>query len=138
MHILPALTNNSSLRLGTFADNSYYTIFHEGNKGAMVHDPNDVTMTSMKPAILQGCWDDNGLMCVPLTEPSSIFCNPTVHHINNVYHLPSTKHIVCYLHATLGFPTKTTLLSVICHGNLTSFPGLATRSEKCFPESDDA
>ncbi|KAL7478223.1 hypothetical protein ACHAW6_004002 [Cyclotella cf. meneghiniana] len=42
----------------------------------------------------------------------------------SVYDLPSTKAVIRYLHASLGIPTKCTLLNAIKHGNLTSFPGL--------------
>ncbi|KAL7476242.1 hypothetical protein ACHAW6_002116 [Cyclotella cf. meneghiniana] len=138
MHILPALTNNSLLRVRTFADNGYVTIFHKGNKGAMVHDNNDVNITSTKPAILQGCQDANGLWHIQLTKASGILCNPTVHHINNIYDLQSTKHTICYLHAALSFLTETTLLLGICHDNLTTFLRLMTTNVAMhFPESDE-
>ncbi|KAL7476096.1 hypothetical protein ACHAW6_001977, partial [Cyclotella cf. meneghiniana] len=120
-HILPALLSNSLLNIETFADNGYVTIFHEGSRCATVHDHNDVTITSKKPAILQGCRDKHGLWCVPLTEPTSILCHPVGHCINNVYDLPSTTHLIQYLHAALGFPTKNTLLAAIRNGNLTTF-----------------
>ncbi len=56
----------------------------------------------------------------------------------SVYDLPSTKAVIRYLHASLGFPTKSTLLNAIKHGNLTSFPGLtASTVTKYFPESDE-
>ena len=136
-HILPALSPNSLLSVGTFADHGYVTIFHEGHKGAAINDHNDITITSKRPAILQGCRDENGLWHIPLTEPTSILCHPVGHCINNVYDLPSTAHVVQYLHAALGFPTKNTLLAAICNGNLTTFPGLTSANiMKHFPESD--
>ncbi|KAL7483042.1 hypothetical protein ACHAW6_008693 [Cyclotella cf. meneghiniana] len=56
----------------------------------------------------------------------------------NVYELPSTKEVVRFLHAALGFPTKATLLTAIRHGNLVTFPGLTTSNvTKHFPESDE-
>ena len=137
-HILPALSSNLLLGVRTFADNGYVTIFHEGNRGATVHDHNDITFTSTKPAILQGCRDENGLWHVPLTESTSILRHPVGHCINNIYDLPSTAHLVRYLHAALGFPTKNTLLAAIRNGNLTTFPRLtAANITKQFPESDE-
>ncbi|KAL7475497.1 hypothetical protein ACHAW6_001406 [Cyclotella cf. meneghiniana] len=76
------------------------------------------------PATLQVWRDEKGLWHIPLTKPTSILSDPTLHCVNNVYDLPSTVHTVCYLHAELGFPTKTTLLSAICKSNLTRIPGL--------------
>ena len=56
----------------------------------------------------------------------------------SVYELPSTKAVIRYLHSSLGFPTKSTLLNAIKHGNLTSFPRLTTSAvAKYFPESDE-
>ncbi|KAL7475659.1 hypothetical protein ACHAW6_001573 [Cyclotella cf. meneghiniana] len=137
-HILPVLSSNLRLSVATFAKNGYVTIFHKGNRGAMVHDHNDITITSTKPAILQWCRDENGLWRVPLAEPTNILHHPIGHCINNVYNLPSTAHAVRYLHAALGFPTQNTLLAAIRNGNLTTFPGLTSANVmKHFPESDE-
>ncbi len=56
----------------------------------------------------------------------------------NVYELTSTKEVVRFQHAALGFPTKATLLTAICHNNLVTFPGLTSKNvNKFFPESDE-
>ena len=56
----------------------------------------------------------------------------------SVYDLPSIEAVIRYLHASLGFPTKNTLLRAIKHGNLSSFPGLTVNTvTKYFPESDE-
>ncbi|KAL7477991.1 hypothetical protein ACHAW6_003779 [Cyclotella cf. meneghiniana] len=137
-HTLPALSSNSLVSIRTFADNGYVTIFHKGNRGTMVHDDNDITTTSTKPAVLEGFRDKNGLWHVPLAEPPSILCHPVGHCINNVHDLPSTAHAVRYLHAALGFPTQNTLLTAICNGNLTTYPGLTSANiMKHFLESDE-
>jgi hypothetical protein len=53
----------------------------------------------------------------------------------NVYELPSTKEVTRFQHATLGFPTKASLLNAICHKNLVTFPGMtADNVNKFFPE----
>ncbi|KAL7474261.1 hypothetical protein ACHAW6_000241 [Cyclotella cf. meneghiniana] len=137
-HILPVLSTNSLLSIRTFANNGYVTIFHDGNRGAMVHDHNNITITSTKPVTLQGCRDKNGLWRVPLAEPTSILCSTVGHCINNVYDLPSTAHLVRYLHAALGFPNKNKFLAAICNGNLTTFPGVTSANVmKRFPESNE-
>ncbi len=56
----------------------------------------------------------------------------------NVYEVPSTKEVVRFQHAALGFPTKAMLLSTICHKNLITFPGLTSENvNKFFSESDE-
>ena len=62
------------------------------------------------------------------------------HHevATNVYEPPSTKEVVRFLHAALGFTTKQTLLAAIRNNQLTSFPGLTTEAvSRHFPESDE-
>ena len=56
----------------------------------------------------------------------------------SVYELPSTKEVVRFLHAALGFPTKATLLTAARKGSLVTFPGLTPENiSKHFPESDE-
>jgi hypothetical protein len=56
----------------------------------------------------------------------------------NVYELPSTKEVIRFQHAALGFPTKATLLTSIRNNNLVTFPGMsADNVNKFFPESDE-
>ncbi|KAL7475055.1 hypothetical protein ACHAW6_000989, partial [Cyclotella cf. meneghiniana] len=56
----------------------------------------------------------------------------------NVYELPTTKEVVRFLHAALGFLTKATLLTAAWNGNLVTFPGLTVENiSKHFPESDE-
>ena len=42
----------------------------------------------------------------------------------NVYELPTTKEVVRFLHAALGFPTKPTLLTAAQNKNFVTFPSL--------------
>ena len=102
-------------------------------------------LTSAMLALLQGWHDEQGLWCIPLTEndkaqganENDYRPNPE-HAANNVYKLPSTEKLMRYLHATLGFPTKSTLLKAINTGNLITFPGLTSDNvAKHFPESDE-
>ena len=55
-----------------------------------------------------------------------------------VYELPSTKEIVRFLHAVLGYPTQATLFTAAQHGNLVTFPGMTPQNiSRHFPESDE-
>ena len=65
-------------------------------------------------------------------------CHDNQEAAMNIYELPTTQEIVRFQHAALGFPTKTTLLTTIRHGNLITFLGLTTTNiSKHFPESDE-
>eukprot|EP00804_Cyclotella_cryptica_P011209 CCRYP_007737-RB/>CCRYP_007737-RB protein AED:0.21 eAED:0.17 QI:0/-1/0/1/-1/1/1/0/1078 len=58
--------------------------------------------------------------------------------VYNVYELPSTRELVAFLHASLGYPTKATLVEAARRGFLTSFPGLTVENlNKFFPESEE-
>ncbi|KAL7475335.1 hypothetical protein ACHAW6_001256, partial [Cyclotella cf. meneghiniana] len=55
----------------------------------------------------------------------------------NVHELPSTKEVIRFLHAALGFPTKAMPLTAIWNGNLASFPTLNTANvTKHFPDKE--
>eukprot|EP00804_Cyclotella_cryptica_P025147 CCRYP_013003-RA/>CCRYP_013003-RA protein AED:0.27 eAED:0.23 QI:0/0/0/1/1/1/3/0/671 len=145
-HILPELQPNSLLSVKQLADNGYVTIFHPHDKGVTVHDENDIRLTSQRTALLQGWRDAQGLWRVAL-KPSVTNVNtdtiamdrpaPT-EAVYNVYELPSTRELVAFLHASLGYPTKATLVEAARRGFLTSFPGLTVENiNKFFPESDE-
>ena len=44
------------------------------------------------------------------------------------YDLPSTKHLIEYLHCCVGSPTKRTFLTAVKAGNFKSFPGLSVEN----------
>jgi hypothetical protein len=50
--------------------------------------------------------------------------------------MPSTRELIAFQHASLGYPTKATLTDTARRGFLTSFPGLMVENiNKFFPES---
>ena len=149
--IVPEL-EKSLLSVAVLADNGYTTIFRPYNQGAEVYAGGACDITASQPPVLQGCRDDNGLWVVPIEHEES---GPDyldlatewkrnkpqkAHHdvAANVYELPSTREVVWFLHAALGFPTKQTLLAAIRNNQLTSFPGLTAEAvARHFPESDE-
>ena len=138
-HVLEGLQPKALLSVKTLADNGYTTIFHPHDKGVTVHGVDDLELTFKNPALLQGWRKGGGLWTVPIVdEPTS---SPRIDGDDvalNVHDLPSTKEVVRFLHAALGFPTKATLLTAIRHGNLVTFPALTvTNVSKHFPESDE-
>jgi len=56
----------------------------------------------------------------------------------SVYDLPNTKEVMRFLHASLGTPTRATLLTAAQNGNLVTFPGMTPENiSRHFPESDE-
>ncbi|KAL7501936.1 LOW QUALITY PROTEIN: hypothetical protein ACHAXN_000591, partial [Cyclotella atomus] len=96
-------------------------------------------LTLKSPALLQGWRKAGGLWAVPIVDkPTSSPALAGKDVAMNVYELPSTKEMVRFLHAALGFPTKATLLTAIRNGNLVTFPALNVSNViKHFPESDE-
>ena len=143
-HILPELKPNSLLSVKQLADNGYTTIFHPNDRGVTVHDGNDVKLTFTNDAVLQGWRDEKGLWRIPLTDDGNNVNMQTIalnrpaptEAVHNVYELPSTQNVVAYHHASLGFPTKATLLQAAKKGFLSTFPDLTPDTiNKFFPES---
>ena len=131
------MTQEALICVGMLADNNYTTVFLPNNRGVAIYKANGIEIKSHKPAVLQGWRDKRGLWMVLMKEevsPSIDVAQVT----NSVYELPSTKEVVRFLHAALGFPTKATLLTAARNGNLLTFSGLTSENiSKHFPESDE-
>ena len=128
LDILPELEGNSLLSVAKLSDAGYTSIFHAGDGGATVHWHEDVFIRVKKDAILKGWRDESGLWQVPIKDkvknentdtlilqrplPSEATCN--------VYDLPTIEKMVRYLHAALGFLTKSTMLTAARSGWLIS------------------
>ncbi|KAL7501954.1 hypothetical protein ACHAXN_000345 [Cyclotella atomus] len=138
-HVLEGLKPKALLSVKTLADNGYTTIFHPHDQGVTVHGLGDFELTLKSPALLQGWRKAGGLWTVPIVDkPTSSPALTGEDVAMNVYELPSTKEVVRFLHAALGFPTKATLLTAIRNGNLVTFPALnVSNVTKHFPESDE-
>ena len=137
--VVPALNQPALLSVRQLADNGYTTIFHPHSQGVTVHDVDSFKLATSKPALLQGWREAGGLWTVPIASDAAISPSLNVtESAMSVYELPSTKEVVRFLHAALGFPTKATLLTAIRHGNLVTFSRLTTANvSKHFPESDE-
>ena len=144
--VVPGMQQKALLSVATLADNGYTVIFSPGQKGVAVYRENDVDISPKEEPALQGWRDERGLWTVPIADNQNI--NPNFattcskrHKSDtamNVYELPSTKEIVRFLPAALGFPTKATLLTTARRCNLVTFPGLTPENiSKHFPKSDE-
>jgi hypothetical protein len=138
-HVLEGLKPKALLSVKTLADNGYTTIFHPHDQGVTVHGLDDFELTLKSPALLQGWTKAGGLWTVPIIDEPTNSPVPSDEDVAmNVYELPSTKEVVRFLHAALGFPTKATLLTAIRNGNLVTFPALnVSNVAKHFSEFDE-
>jgi len=137
--VVPGLKPKALMSVSPLANNGYTTIFHPHDEGVTVHDAGSFNLTVNSPPVLQGCRNGAGLWTVPLVDDTTISQSLNVEETAlSVYDLPSTKEVVRFLHAALGFPTKATLLTAARNGNLVTFPGLTPDNiNKHFPESDE-
>ena len=137
--VVPGLKTQALMSVSPLANNGYTTIFHPYQQGVTVHDADSFRLTVTSPPVLQGCRNTAGLWTVPLTDGATISRgHPVYEAALSVYDLPSTKEVVRFLHAALGFPTKATLLTAAQNGNLVTFPGLTPDNiNKHFPESEE-
>ena len=137
--VVPGLKPKALMSVSPLANNGYTTIFHPHDEGVTVHDTGSFNLTLNSPPVLQGCRNGAGLWTVPLVDDTTISQSLNVEETAlSVYDLPSTKEVVRFLHAALGFPTKATLLTAARNGNLVTFPGLTPANvNRHFPESDE-
>ena len=137
--VVPGLNTKALLSVSPLANAGYTTIFHPHKQGVTVHDKDSFKLTFNEPPVLQGCRNEAGLWTVPISDAATISQSLDIDEAAmNVYDLPSTKEVVRFLHASLGFPTEPTLLTAARKGNLVTFPGLTPENiTKHFPESDE-
>ena len=137
-YVVPGV-QESLVSVPVFSSNGYTTVFLPGNGGVKVYKQDDLSMVEKSPPVLQGWRDARGLFMVPIANKATISKSLDVQEsANSVYELPSTKEVVRFLHAALGFPTKATLLTAAKHGNLVTFPGLTPENiSRHFPESEE-
>jgi hypothetical protein len=134
------------LSVKALADSGYTTIFHPHDEGAPVLGAQSFDLTVKGKPLLTGYRASDGLWHIPLVanEQSSgeqlCIHNKRFHNeaIHNVYDLPSNEQVIPFLHASLGFLTKRTLIKAIHNVHLNSFPRLTVNAvNKHFPESDE-
>ncbi|KAL7475096.1 LOW QUALITY PROTEIN: hypothetical protein ACHAW6_006934 [Cyclotella cf. meneghiniana] len=148
--VLPDLKFNSLVSVGKLADSGYTTIFSPYDKGVSVYPSEGVDIIEHGRALIKGWRDDSsGLWRVGAEvddhqnfmsdAPCEEFAEVMVKDFaGSVYDLPSTEAVIQYHHASLGFPTKSTLLKAVWHGSLVTFPGLNVLAiNRYFPDSDE-
>ncbi len=143
--IIPGLKNDL-LSVKRLADAKLTTILHE--HGAEVYPTEALTITATTEPVLRGCRDKTGLWRVSPapqvakavtwhenTKPGDIAHPNTA---NAVFDLPSISQTIKWHHASLGFPTKDTLIKAINNGHFNEWPLLTQHNiSKHFPESEE-
>jgi hypothetical protein len=132
-HILPAL-KKSLLSVNKMAENGYTTIFHEGNEGVTIHKSGILNITTSEPPVIRGSKPTGSKLWTVLTDVNKSKCE----EVNIVYHLPSMKESIRYLHAAAGHSVKDNWTKTIKAENSTTWPGLSAKAvHEYFPESDE-
>ncbi|KAL7477640.1 hypothetical protein ACHAWX_000099, partial [Stephanocyclus meneghinianus] len=135
--IAPELKTGALMSISKLADAGYTTIFHPHEKG-VTHGVDSFKLTLDSIPLLEGWRRSRSLWTAPFAESIGISPELNIKKANIVYKLPSTTKIVKFLHAELGFPTKSTMLAPARKGNLVMFPGLSPENvSRFFPESEE-
>ncbi len=102
------------MSVSTLANNGYTTVFLPGQEGVDVFRANNVVISSSTtPPALQGWWDGRGLWMVPIVDEPPISPGLDVAEAAmGVYELPSTKEVMRFLHAALGYPAQASTLLI--------------------------
>ena len=115
----------SLMSVGKTADDGNVSVFTE--RDVKVYKEVDVLITCKGKPILVGRRDERGRYRIPLVQQKGNWQprRPTkaarkfLHQANSVYDLPSTEEAVKWMHATCGYPVKSTWIKAIKAGNFT-------------------
>jgi len=108
--VLDDLRTGTLISLSHLCDDDCIAIFTRYN----------VKIIKNNHVIITGKCEPNGLWSIPLLHP--------IHQANDILWLDETStELANYHHASLGSPTKSTLLQAIRLGHLITFPGLTTK-----------
>ena len=150
--IIPGLQNDL-VSVKKLADAKLTTVLHE--HGAEVYPAQALTIIATTAPVLRGCRDKAGLWRVvtaqtPTTAQTLTRKSVSWHQqtkmesivqplaANAVFDLPSIAQAIKWHHASLGFPTKDTLIKSINNGHFVTWPLLTQHNvSKHFPESDE-
>ena len=165
--IAPSLTNSLTGGT-TFADAGLIMIFHPHFGGVTIHKPEDVNIDYTGKPVASGFRERTGHRFwripikapeTPETEQMPMSCKPSIVErlllsksptitkeqlsnateiSHNVYELPSIEQGIRYMHATCGYPAKSTWIKAIGKGNYAGWPLLTVENvHKHYPETDE-
>eukprot|EP00804_Cyclotella_cryptica_P013702 CCRYP_016146-RA/>CCRYP_016146-RA protein AED:0.57 eAED:0.15 QI:0/-1/0/1/-1/1/1/0/211 len=119
---------HSLMSIGKTSDDKTVSIFTRD--GVTVHAEQDVLITCQGTPILIGVRNTHGRYRITLLQTHGQWqlCHPSkrakaaLHNANSVYNLPSTEQAIKWLHATCGYPVKSTGIKAIKAGNFHGWP----------------
>ena len=130
------------ISVGELANDGTVSVFTED--GVSVHKKEEVLILVKGKPILVGYRNSRGQYKVPLEYRKGQMApiKPTrkrrekLEKANSVYDLPSTEEAIKWMHATCGYPVKSTWLKAIKAGNYIGWPLLNERNvKKYYPET---
>ena len=121
---------NNLISVPILAANGYTTVFPPCDEGVKLYHLADVDILPQREPFIRVLRDKSGLWGIPLVD--NVTEEQHINHIEEIqlpeaqihhlYHLPSVEARVAYIHACLGFPTKTALLNAASAGRLVGIP----------------
>ena len=132
------------MSVGKTADDGNVSVFTK--EEVKVYKEEDILITCKGEPILVGRRDERGRYRIPLVQQRGQWKPkiPTkaskkyLQQANSVYDLPSTEEAVKWLHATCGYPVKSTWIKAIKAGNFTGWPIINERTvNKYYPETTE-
>ncbi len=136
---------NTLISVGRMADAGFTSIFNKD--GVQVVKDEDVLLTLKGKPVMIGIRDNNGRFKIPLVAHKNGVYKPRIPtksdvssmaQANNVYDLPSVEEGIKWLHASCGYPVKSTWLKAIRNGHFRGWPLINERTvNKYYPETNE-
>ena len=136
-HVMPGFTNNL-VSIGKLCDADCSAYFNKTTVTIFNAD-NTPILTGYRETAGARLWRFTltGTPPPPLAATITQVHPPTTEAAKRAYDLPSTPALIEFLHATAGYPVKSTWLAAIKAGNYTSWPGLTYElAAKYCPDPD--
>ena len=124
----------SLMSVGKTNDDGNVSVFTK--EDVRVYKERDILITCKGEPILVGKRDERGRYRIPLVQQRGQWQpkRPTkrstkyFQQAKSVYDLPSTEEAIKWMHATCGYPVKSTWIKAVKAGNFTGWPIISVRT----------
>ena len=122
------------MSVGKTSDDGNVSVFTK--EAVKVYKETDILITCKGEPILVGKLDERGSYLITLVQHRGQWQpkRPTkratkyFQQANSVYDLPSTEEAIKWMHATCGYPVKSTWIKAVKAGNFTGWPIISVRT----------